>query len=645
MEHVGCWGMYIQTQLCSIAIMVLLIFFFKRHKILGLFSERVFWYTLMITIFSVSMDFLSLIAISMMNTMEQFYVDMFCKTYLVTLVFVSFSALSYAWTDMLNHAKYMRYWRIFAGITMAESVVIYILPIQYHVASDEVYTLGPAVLCTYAFTVLDILATLFCCVWKKHKMNPLRRRAVIWWMNLWVLSAAVQLVNNQILVVGFASGLGMLILFCTLENPESNRDRMYGCYHMHALQQYFRERFENKESMSILYVNMVAQQSDSSNREMDETVKAFVDFVKAKNVARIFKGVGNELVLVFDNMTEMNNTFREIQDELYRDHFYEIRNVHERKMPITVFVLLPDSSVVRTPDEIFSIFNHLNIENHDITNTVVSYVNSVILDSIRRDEKAKNLIIEALDTDRVEVFFQPIYSTAHGKFISAEALVRIRTVTGQIVSPNDFIPVAEKTGLILPLGERIFEKTCEFLSQSNAIQLGLDYIEINLSVVQCEQNNLANHYLGILEKYHVDPYRINLEITETGNFNSKATLLDNMKALIAKGVTFSLDDFGNGQSNLDYMIDMPVSVMKLDMNSTKAYFNDLKARFVVQSTVKLAHDLDLVVVAEGVESQAEFEEMIRLGVDDNTGYFFSRPLDRDAFIRFLQEKQGDMVVF
>lgn len=635
--------MYIQTQLCSLAIMAFLVFFFKRHKRVGLFSERVFWITLQVAIVSVSLDFLSLVVISKIGSIPQLLVDLVCKLYLCSLVWVGFSALCYAATDMFSMKDYLRYWRkLFLGLLLACAVIL-ILPIEYHVEIGEVYTLGPAVLMTYVFALLFVVGTLVSVVAFGKRMNPARRKSVLTWMFLWIICALIQFFNNQLLLVGFGCGLGMLVLFCTLENPETNMDRKFGCYHMHVLMQYFKEKFEERQSLSVLYLSMISQQNDGNRKEIEDGIMDIIKFTKNHKDVKVFKNVGDELVLVFEDMNAMNNLFREIQDTFYADHFYKEKNGRSFSMPNTLFVLLPDTAVVNSADEVLRVFNYLKIENLNINSTQVSYVNQMILDNLRSDEKYRQMILDALEDDRVEVFFQPIYSNTHQRFVSAEALVRIRNKDGGIVPPGQFIPIAERSRLILPLGERVFEKTCEFIRDSKVLEYGLEYIEINLSVVQCEQWNLAAHYLKIMEKYGIDPWRINLEITETGSVESKNVLLDNMRQLIGKGVTFSLDDFGNGQSNLDYMIDMPVSVMKLDMNMTKAYFKDLKAQYVVQATIKLAHDLDLLVVAEGVETQEEFEEMRRLGVDDIQGYFFSKPLEAAAFITFLKDRQSVFV--
>ena len=207
------------------------------------------------------------------------------------------------------------------------------------------------------------------------------------------------------------------------------------------------------------------------------------------------------------------------------------------------------------------------------------------------------------------------------------------------VSPEEFIPIAEESGLIVRIGERIFEKTCAFLNTHQLESLGLEYVEVNLSVVQCEQRNLADRYIKLMEKHSVKPWWINLEITETGSVQIKNTLLENMNQLIRYGVTFSLDDFGNGQSNLDYMIDMPVSIMKFDMNMTRAYFENYKAKYVVQSTIKLAHEMEMLVVAEGVETKEQLDEMKSVGVDYIQGYFFSKPLSVHEFLTFVKKYQ------
>ena len=154
-------------------------------------------------------------------------------------------------------------------------------------------------------------------------------------------------------------------------------------------------------------------------------------------------------------------------------------------------------------------------------------------------------------------------------------------------------------------------------------------------MLQCEKKELAQIYKKIMDKYKLPPSYINLEITETASIQTKRTLLENMRVLIGQGVTFSLDDFGSGQANLNYIIDMPVEIVKLDLNMTRAYFQNDKAKLVVQATVDMVHEMGLRIVAEGVETEEQLNEMQRIGVDYIQGYYFSKPLPREEFLKFI----------
>ena len=304
--------------------------------------------------------------------------------------------------------------------------------------------------------------------------------------------------------------------------------------------------------------------------------------------------------------------------------------------PFSFIALIPDILLLENTDEFYQMLQYLRAENRRKSRADIVYVDGTVFAAMRQRGEIKESVLSALDEDRVEVFYQPIYSTRQKRFMSAEALVRIRNTDGTIIPPGKFIPVAEETGIIAQLGERVFEKVCEFLQNSNVEQLGISYIEVNLSVVQCEQKNLAERYITIMDKYKIRPCQINLEITESASVKTKEILLDNMKRLINYGVTFALDDFGIGQSNLDYVIEMPVSLMKFDMNMTQAYFRDLKAQFVVQAAIHMAHGMDLLLVAEGVESEEQLNGMKDENIDFIQGYYFSKPLPQQEFLKFLE---------
>jgi EAL domain-containing protein (putative c-di-GMP-specific phosphodiesterase class I) len=141
-----------------------------------------------------------------------------------------------------------------------------------------------------------------------------------------------------------------------------------------------------------------------------------------------------------------------------------------------------------------------------------------------------------------------------------------------------------------------------------------------------------------MDKYKVSPSYINLEITESASIIMRKSLLDNMKELIDYGVSFSLDDFGNGESNLNYIVDLPIEIVKFDKDMTQAYFNNEKAKYVLQAATDMIQGLELKVVAEGVETAEQLRTLERLGIDYIQGYYFSKPVETKLYIEFLKRR-------
>lgn len=249
----------------------------------------------------------------------------------------------------------------------------------------------------------------------------------------------------------------------------------------------------------------------------------------------------------------------------------------------------------------------------------------------------KEEIKGAIADDRVMIYLQPIFSNQQRRFISAEVLTRIKREDGSLLMPNIFIPAAEKTGVIRELEEKIIRKACEFIRDYDIKSIGMDYIEVNLSIKSGEKKDFAEKYKNIISEYDIDPSLINFEITETATLSEKRLLLENMNRLIEHGFKFSLDDFGSGESNLNYIIDMPITIIKFDKNLTDAYECNTKAEIVMKSTVQMAHDLGIKTISEGVETEEMFGKMKDIGIDFIQGYYFSRPLPIDEFVSFIRK--------
>lgn len=621
--------MNIQVQLCGLFILVLLFIFYKSHKTLQLYKEKIFYMSLCIMLIDLFLDISSIVSIYYRHSLSAMLVEFVCKTYIISLIWGSFSALVYVATDLLSEKKHKKYTFRLSIFTLLESLFIYFLPIHIFDDGSNVYTYGASVACVYIFVALYIILTLIAaCVFRK-RINPRRRFAIVLWMIVWIISAIIQFLNQELLVVGFAGALGVLILFVIMENPEANLDRRLGCFNSHALTEYLNQLFEAQKNASLLEITF-KNPNVLEEHGMDTYVilQKILHLLNSYQDILVFANINLGLVLISQNADQLQAAGEKILDN-FSD--YDTFNKEAR------FILTTQTDSFADTDELFHFLSYIHTEYTNDKGRLF-IVNENVIAKYKEQYVIQQEIADALSENRVEVFLQPIYSNQNGHFTSAEALVRIRKKNGDLLSPGIFIPIAEDTGQILALGERVIEKVCDFLKNTNVLNLGIHYIEVNLSVIQCEKEDLAERLISIVEKYHINPKLINLEITETASISARTTLLENMKQLIKYGFSFSLDDFGKGESNLMYVVEMPVSIVKLDYDISKAFFSSPKAKHVVRAVVRMAHDMNLKLVAEGIETKEELERMCTEGIDYIQGYYYSKPLPMKDFLDFLKNQ-------
>ena len=249
-------------------------------------------------------------------------------------------------------------------------------------------------------------------------------------------------------------------------------------------------------------------------------------------------------------------------------------------------------------------------------------------------ERIEKLVKNALNENRLEVYFQPIYNVKEKKYTSAEALIRMKDDEGNNISPGVFIPIAEKSSVIIDIGAFVIEEVCKLLSTENLSAFGLEYVEVNISMVECLQSNLASNILSVLKKYNIASSQINLEITETSASEFTDIVDTNIKTLSSKNISFSLDDFGTGYSSLSRILSLPLKLIKIDKSLVQAPFinRDKKSMILLDNFIKTAFAAGFDIVAEGVETNEMAKHVIALGCTYIQGFYFSKPLSKTDFV-------------
>jgi diguanylate cyclase (GGDEF)-like protein/PAS domain S-box-containing protein len=250
---------------------------------------------------------------------------------------------------------------------------------------------------------------------------------------------------------------------------------------------------------------------------------------------------------------------------------------------------------------------------------------------------------KAVDKDELYLVFQPQIDITTAKTSSFEALLRWNNTAFGLISPSVFIPLAEDTGLIIPIGHWVIEKTCEQIRNWHNKGFSNIRVAINISAIQFQQHNLVGFIRNMIERYNIPAAALEIEITEGAMQDTKETI-PILKKLKQLGITISVDDFGTGYSSLNYLKHFPIDVLKIDQSFIKDILVDEKAAAITSSIIHLGRSLGLEVVAEGVENSSQVEFLKNQNCHKIQGYYYSKPIPanklEEKFLAVYHQKEN-----
>lgn len=627
--------MNIKMQCCGIIIIALLIIVYKRQRKLPLNTIKVFRCCLYASFICLILDVASIFGIVYRDKLPAFLPVFICKTYIALLVLVSMLAVIYVAAGIFYHLSYQRK-MIIACASFGAIVIclIYALPIIINedVEKNLAWTSGPSTIVTYLGVFVFIVLNLAQIFRHKEHIFDRQRKVVMIWMYMWIASAIIQMLISQLLIVGFACALSMMLLFIQFENPELYLDMGSGLFNYNAYNRYGEQLYSDNKDFYVFAVifEKITWQAMQLSRSNIETQKIF-DAFREITGAYVFKVQESEFLLFFDKKEDAESAWATAREQM-DSKVIETLSSH----PSLYYV--SNTRCVNSPRELLELLRYAEQQKSSLAESIFNVIDEKMADKMRAENEVTQMIMDALSEDRIVVYYQPIYSMEKKSFTSAEALVRIIDKEGNIVPPAAFIQAAENNGMIIEIGKRVFEKVCYFYTQNNLEEFGLDYVEVNLSVVQCANDKLADDFISIMETAQIDPRHINLEITESTSLNRKRIMISNMERMINYGVDFSLDDFGTGASNLNYIVDMPVKIVKFDRGMIQAYFASGKAKYVMDAAMQMIRGMGLKIVAEGVETEEQYHKMEEIKINYIQGYYFSKPLPEQEFLKFLSSE-------
>ena len=264
----------------------------------------------------------------------------------------------------------------------------------------------------------------------------------------------------------------------------------------------------------------------------------------------------------------------------------------------------------------------------------IAVYNDRLTEMIRTEADILQRLKEAIRQKTLEVWYQPLMLLANGRYSAVEALVRLSDGEGGYFSAAQVIALSERNGIVEELGDYVLYRACTFMRERGEA-LGLKRIGVNLSVQQLLVGNSADHLLKLIRSTGADPHVVTLEITESILIQSMEQAAQTLEQLRRAGVHIALDDFGVGYSSLNYLSNLPVDILKIDRSLTQQILTNHKQYALLHSIVEMASINELLVVAEGVDTQEEQQAVATSGVHFIQGYYYARPMPEEELNQFL----------
>ena len=247
----------------------------------------------------------------------------------------------------------------------------------------------------------------------------------------------------------------------------------------------------------------------------------------------------------------------------------------------------------------------------------------------------------ALENDELYPCFQPQYDVQSGEIIGAELLLRWRKADGTNISPGEFIPVAEQSGLIVPIGRRILQDACNLSLAWQKAGMAPIRIAVNVSAIEFDQPDFVDSVQSVLAQTGLNPKLLELELTESATMNEVELVIQVMQRLHDMGIALAIDDFGTGYSSMSYLKQLPIDRLKIDQSFVRFLMTDRDDAAIARTIIGLAKNLNLHVIAEGVEDSETLAFLQAEQCDEAQGFYFARPLPADEFFDFVVKHQRE----
>lgn len=634
----------IAAEAISLVMMGIIWVYARKGSHLPTLKNRIFQWCLLVTFSAMLTNILSTILIHQYRRVPMGLTWTVTTVYYILTPLMGLAYFLYAvsviYTESLQVKKIMAVGMIPGALYAVMVLANPFNKLLFDINSREGYTRGSLVSVTYLIFYAYCLASIVLTLANHKKIDRNIYHILAAFPILAVLVIIVQEMYPEVILSGSAATCALLIIYLHLQNKQISLDYLTGVPNRQELLNMLKIMI--KKAPSRKFVLIVVSLRDF--RQVNNTCGQQKGDEFLKEVCRFLCGIGPQGNVYRFSGDEFALLYPQPDEGLIRRCVDEIQNRMTKPWQIGDYCFRMSAAMgaINHNGEEETLEKTINAIEYAVSQAKTGkcgsfcYCDKDMLDKLERRSQVIHILKKQLEQQSFEMYYQPIYGVKKGYFAHAESLMRIPHSPIGPIYPDEFIPIAEETGLIVDITYVVLDKVCRFINRLTDQNIPIESVHVNFSAMQFSQQDLEERVLEIIRRNHTPMSAVKIEFTESTLAESTKAVTEFALHMLQHGIKMGLDDFGTGYSNIATVINIPFGTVKLDKSLVWVSMDNEKSALAVKNLSHTFQQLGMKVVAEGVETEAQRKRVEEFGVDQIQGYYYAKPMTADAMVEFMR---------
>lgn len=504
------------------------------------------------------------------------------------------------------------------------------------------YVRGPLISTTYIIFYIYCLISVLLVIINKHKVDYHIYKILAVFPMIAVIVIVVQQLYPSIILSGTAATMALLIIYLHLQNKQITIDSLTNLPNRSELFSMMEILIHKNNDIPFILMVISLRDFKRINETYgqlkgDEFLKLISSYLcSITNPLSVYRFSGDEFAILIQSNyhDETNNIVKELNKRM--THSWKLQDCRVHLSTAVGVASYPYSAI--TAERLITAVEYAVMQTKSNPQKNIYYCDLDMMNAISRREDILQILKDKLADQSFELYYQPIIDMETERFSFAESLLRIPESPLGPLYPDEFIPIAEESGLIIEMTYQIIDKVCQFINLLIKENIELTSVHINFSASQFNEDNLVEKVTEIIERNHTPFSKIKIEFTESTIAKNLQSVTDFANEIAKKEIRMGLDDFGTGYSNISTVFNIPFGTIKLDKSLIWSAIEHPKSAIIVKNLTRSFQELGLSVVAEGVETDEHVQLIKDCHIDYVQGFYYAKPMDQEKTIEFLKNK-------